>query len=70
MDKIQKINELIGDRTYLISELLYEHNIETVKTILELPEWSNPQFQGLLTSNIWQSNAKDIKTNKTQFYSV
>ena len=31
MDKIEKINELIGDRTYLISDRLYELNIETIK---------------------------------------
>ena len=61
MDKIQKINELIGDRTYLISDRLYKLNIETIKVILELPEWSDPKYKRLLTSTIWESNIEDVK---------
>ena len=26
-----------------------------------MPEWEDPKFQGLLTSNIWKSNYEDIK---------
>lgn len=28
---------------------------------MELPEWQEEQYQGLLTSNIWKSNVQEIK---------
>ena len=32
-----------------------------VQKVLEMPEWNEEQFQGLLTSTIWNSNYEDIQ---------
>ena len=45
---------------HLKCDYLYRHSYITVKEILDLSCWSNPKFQGLLTSTIWNSNAEDI----------
>ena len=29
---------------------------------MEMPEWENKKFEGLLTSNIWHSNYNEIKS--------
>ena len=60
-EKIIEINKLIGNRDFLNCELLYKRNLSEVKAILEMPEWEDEKFQGLLTSNIWQSNSSEIK---------
>lgn len=51
-DKKEKIDELIGNRDNLKSDLLYKRSLEEIKKILEMPEWKEDKFQGLLTSNI------------------
>ena len=46
---------------HLKSDYLYLCSYNTVLEILNLPHWNNPKFQGLLTSSIWHSNAKNIQ---------
>lgn len=36
MDKKQQIDELLKDKSYLISELLYERDIDFIKAILKM----------------------------------
>lgn len=57
------INELIGDRKYLISNLLYQRGYSFVKCVLEMPEWEDPKFSHLLTSTIWASSYQAIQKN-------
>ena len=47
---------------HLICDYLYLLSYSSVIEILDLPCWNDPKFQGLLTSNIWNSNAKEIQT--------
>ena len=47
---------------HLKCDFLYRRSYITVKEILDLPYWSNPKFQGLLTLNIWNSNAEEVQT--------
>ena len=47
---------------HLKCDYLYLCSYNTVLEILDLPYWRDPKFQGLLTSNIWNSNAKEIQT--------
>ena len=47
---------------YLICDYLYLLSYSSVIEILDLPCWNDPKFQSLLTSNIWNSNAKEIQT--------
>ena len=50
-EKIIEINKLIGNCELLKCELLYRKTLSEVKAILEMPEWEDEKFQGLLTSN-------------------
>ena len=61
MNKNEIIDNLIGDREFLKCELLYRRNIGEVKAILEMPQWEDEKFKGLLTSNIWSSNLAEVK---------
>ena len=63
MNNIEKelILSLLKGKEYLISDYLFLRSYEEVKKILEMKEWENPKFQGLLTPNIWKSNYEDIK---------
>ena len=60
-EKIIEINKLIGNRDFLKCELLYKRNSSEIKAILEMPEWEDEKFQGLLTSTIWSSNSSEVK---------
>ena len=41
--------------------MLYSRDSEFIREVLTMPEWDDPKFQGLLTSNIWNSNVSDVK---------
>ena len=58
---MKKIIEILSDRPDLICDKVYERDVEFVEMIINLPYWKDEKFQGLLTSNIWQSNVGDIK---------
>ena len=62
-NEIALINELLRKkgREDLICDFLYKRSFQEVKAILEMPEWKDEKFQGLLTSTIWISNLADIK---------
>ena len=47
---------------HLKCDYLYLCSYNTILEILNLPYWNDPKYQGLLTSNIWQSNAQEIQT--------
>lgn len=53
---LQSINKLD-----LVSQLMLRRSIDEIKKILAMPEWEEPKFQGLLTSNIWKSNYEEIR---------
>ena len=40
---------------------MYKRTSAFIQEVLELPQWDDEKFQGLLTSNIWQSNIETIK---------
>ena len=63
MNNIEKelILSLLKGKEYLISDYLFLRSYEEIKKILEMPEWEDPKYQGLLTSNIWNSNYEEIK---------
>ena len=46
---------------YLKCDYLYLLSYNSVIEILDLPYWSDPKFKDLLTSNIWNSNAKEVQ---------
>ena len=48
-------------KEYLINDYLFLKSYDEVKKILEMPEWNEERFQGLLTSNIWNSNYETIQ---------
>lgn len=48
-------------KEYLINDYLFLKSYDEVKKILEMPEWNEKRFQGLLTSNIWNSNYETIQ---------
>lgn len=60
-EKIIEIDKIIGKRDFLKCELLYQRDLLEIKTILEMPEWKDKKFQGLLTSTIWNSNSSEVK---------
>ena len=62
-NQAQLINQLLKENRieHLISERLYMKGFNEVKAILEMPEWEDEKFKGLLTSTIWNSNATDVK---------
>ena len=47
-------------KEYLINDYLFLKSYDEVKKILEMPEWNEERFQGLLTSTIWNSNYENI----------
>jgi len=55
------IDELLIGKSFLKSDMIYKRGYAFVKNILKMPEWDNPKFQGLLTSNIWNSNEEEVK---------
>ncbi|MCM1370888.1 MAG: hypothetical protein NC181_03245 [Clostridium sp.] len=55
------IDELIRGKEYLKSDKLYKRSSNFVKKVLEMEEWNNPKFAGLLTPTIWCSNYQSIK---------
>ena len=61
MQKKELILSLIGNRKDLVCDFLFERSYEEIKSILELPYWNDEKYSFLLTSNIWKSNAKEIK---------
>ena len=63
MNNIEKelILSLLKGKEYLISDYLFLRSYEEIKKILGMKEWEDPKYQGLLTSNIWNSNYEDIK---------
>ena len=58
----EKIYELLKsfNRLDLASQLMLKRSFDEIDSILSMPEWQDTKFQGLLTSNIWQSNYEDI----------
>lgn len=60
-EEITKINQLLVDRPDLKVNLLYIRSYLEVKAILEMPEWKEERFKGLLVSSIWNSSVADIK---------
>ena len=46
---------------YLKCDYLYLLSYNSVIEILDLRYWSDPKFKDLLTSNIWNSNAKEVQ---------
>ena len=54
------ILSLLKGKEYLINDYLFLRSYEEVKKILEMKEWEEPKFQGLLTSTIWNSNYENI----------
>ena len=54
------ILSLLKGRKYLISDYLFLKSYEEVKKILEMKEWEDPKFQGLLTSTIWKSSYENV----------
>ncbi len=48
-------------REDLKCDRLYKRSYQTVKDILEMPEWKKKRYARLLTSNIWKSTYEDIK---------
>ena len=57
--KKEVIDRLIKGKEYLKCNRLYNKSITEIKKILNMPQWNNPKFAGLLTSNIWNSNADE-----------
>lgn len=47
--KIDEINKLLKDTPFLKCELVYKRDVEFVKAVLEMPEWKEKRFKGLLT---------------------
>ena len=56
MNENNKIDILLNGKEYLKNEYVYKRNSIFVKSVLEMKEWDNPKFSGLLTSTIWNSN--------------
>jgi len=44
----------------LFSVLMFQKNLKGVKKILDMPEWNQGKFQGLLTPNIWKNNYESV----------
>ena len=61
MTKKEKIDLLLKDKPNLICEKIYERDVEVVRAILELEEWKDSKFQGLLAPTIWKSNLENVK---------
>lgn len=59
----QKIYELLKsiNRLDLISQSLFRRSLNEIEKIINMPEWKNPKYEKLLTSNIWQSNYEEIQ---------
>lgn len=57
------INKVLKERglEHLKSKYLYKRSYQEVIRILDLPEWNNPKFKHLFTSNIWLTNSENIK---------
>ena len=55
------ILSLLKGNEYLINDKLFLRSYNEVKKILQMPEWKEEKFQGLLTSNIWQSNYETVQ---------
>ena len=62
-DEIQEIRKLLQsiNRLDLMSQSMLCRSFTEIKKILVMPEWDDPKFQRLLTSNIWISNYENIK---------
>ena len=58
--KEEVIDRLIKGKEYLKCNRLYNKSITEIKKILNMPQWNNPKYASLLTSNIWQSNAGEV----------
>ena len=58
-EKIYELLKSIG-RLDLISQQMLTRSFDEVYKIISIPEWKEEKFQGLLTSNIWNSNYQDI----------
>lgn len=61
VEEIQEINELLKDRPELKGGQLYTRNVEFIRTVLNMSEWNDPKFKGLLTANIWRTNIENIR---------
>ena len=59
--KKEVIDRLIKGKEYLKCNKLYNKSITEIKKILNMPQWNNPKFAGLLTSNILKSNADEVE---------
>lgn len=59
--KIDEINKLLKYTPFLKFELVYKRDVEFIKAVLEMPEWKEKRFQGLLAPSIWSSNYQDIR---------
>ena len=59
--KKEVIDRLIKGKEYLKCNRLYNKSITEIKKILNMPQWNNPKFAGLLTSNILKSNADEVE---------
>ena len=55
------ILSLLKGNEYLINDKLFLRSYNEVKKILQMPEWKEEKFQGLLTSTIWNSNYEMIQ---------
>lgn len=54
------IDALLKDYPYLKCNSVYGRSVKFVKKIIQMKEWDDPKFQGLLTSTIWNSNYENI----------
>ena len=62
-NEYERICELLKSmgRSDLISQRMLLRSFDEVYKIITMPEWEEEKFQGLLTSNIWNSNYEEIK---------
>ena len=62
-NEYERICELLKSmgRSDLISQQMLLRSFDEVYKIITMPEWEEEKFQGLLTSNIWNSNYYNIK---------
>jgi len=57
----KEIQKLLKNRAYLLCEALYARAFKQVKSILEMPEWKDEKFKGLLGSRLWLYKVEDIE---------
>ena len=63
-DEYKKTIELLKfiNRIDLYSDFMLKRGYNYVEKVINMPEWKDPKFEGLLTSNIWKSNYNDIQS--------